>query len=232
MDCNSALYPDFGIWDGIHIVFNSIRQKICLNCNQIGKTCVYINESSSEGSETMTDEKILRWLQDGRQDAMTDLMDKYDRYVHSVIAGMIGGAGRSEDIEELVQDVFYSVWNHAGSIEKRKLKAYLGTTARNKAKNYLRGKRDIPMALDSVELPDPTGSLEDLAVQEELSRSIRRALHRMGPRDSEIFLRHYYYLQTAETISEQMGIPRSTVLSRLSRGRKTLQKIMNKEGLF
>jgi RNA polymerase sigma-70 factor (ECF subfamily) len=65
-----------------------------------------------------------------------------------------------------------------------------------------------------------------------MAKLLRRTIHKMSPKDREIFLRHYYYLQTAEEISHILGIPRSTVLSRLRRGRTKLEKSLAKEDLF
>lgn len=177
----------------------------------------------------MTDEQLLWRLQAQQQGALAELMRKYHRYVYTVIANVLGGAGGPEDVEELAQDAFYAVWTHAEAIQGKKLRAYLCTTARNKAKSWLRGRKEIPMALDAIEIPDPDGALDELAQREELCRQVRRAVDKMRPRDREIFLRHYFYLQTAEEIAARMDIPKNTVLSRLYRGRKSLQKILSKE---
>jgi RNA polymerase sigma-70 factor (ECF subfamily) len=177
----------------------------------------------------MTDDLLLRRLQAQDQDALAQLMQKYHRYVSTIILGMIHSP---EDVEELVEDTFYSLWSHADAIHPGKLKPYLGTTARNKAKSYLRSRKELPMALDTVEIPDSGTSLEDAVQREEMAKLLRRTIHKMSPKDREIFLRHYYYLQTAEEISHILGIPRSTVLSRLRRGRTKLEKSLAKEDLF
>ena len=88
------------------------------------------------------------------------------------------------------------------------------------------------MALDTVEIPDSGNTLDDLAEQEELARQIRSALNRMRPKDREIFLRYYYYLQTTGEIAMHMDIPVNTVCSRLMRGRKILKKSLSKEGVY
>lgn len=177
----------------------------------------------------MTDEQLLRGMQAQQPEAMEALMKKYHRYIQTVIANILSGYGKPEDTEELVQDAFYSVWTHAEAISGGKLRAYLRTTARNKAKSWLRGRRELPMALDTIEIPDPDGSLEDAAEQEELAGVLQRAIGRMRPKDREIFLRYYYYLQTAAEIAEQMDMSLNTVLSRLMRGRKQLKKTLSKE---
>ena len=86
----------------------------------------------------------------------------------------------------------------------------------------------MPMDLDTVEIADPGGSLEDAARQTELSGYIQRAIDSMRPKDREIFLRYYFHLQTGEEIAVDMGIPKGTVFSRLARGRKILGKILSK----
>lgn len=180
----------------------------------------------------MTDEQMLLQMQSRQQDSMEAFMQKYYRYVYTVIANVLGSFGSREDIEELLQDAFYSVWSHADGISPRKLKAYLGTTARNRAKSWLRSHKELPMAPDTVEIPDPDSSLEDAAVQAELYRKLRQAISHMRPKDREIFLRHYYYLQSTADIAELMNMPRNTVLTRLARGRKILKKTLSKEELL
>ena len=79
----------------------------------------------------MTDERILQKMQMQQPDALDALMKKYSRYVYNVIAYILGRAGGHEDVEELLQDTFYSVWQHAENIQSRKLKAYLCAAARH-----------------------------------------------------------------------------------------------------
>lgn len=89
----------------------------------------------------------------------------------------------------------------------------------------------MPIAPDYVEIPDPGDPLEEAAMHQETARQVRQAIRQMTPKDREIFLRYYYYLQNTRAIAEQMGIPQNTVLSRLARGRKILKKNLRKEGL-
>ena len=187
--------------------------------------------AAARGGTHMTDNQLLQQLQFQHPDSMELLMQKYHRYVYTVIANVLGVHGTHEDIEELAQDTFYAVWSHADAIHGS-LKAYLCTTARNRAKSWLRGRRELPMALDYVELPDACESLEDAAQQQELARYVRSAIDQMRPRDREIFLRYYYYLQGTEEIAEHMGIPIGTVCSRLARGRKHLKRVLSKEVLL
>ena len=191
-----------------------------------------MGESARKGSETMTDEQLLRRLKAQQPDALEELMGKYRRVVYITAAGVLGKAGTPPDVEEIAQDTFLAVWHHAAVIQPGKLRAYLAATARNKAKSFLRTRRELPMDLDTVDLPDDGCSLDEALARKETARAVRKAIHKMRPKDREIFLRYYYYLQTTDQIAETMGIPPSTVRSRLSRGRKTLKETLSKEVLY
>ena len=135
------------------------------------------------------------------------------------------------DVEELVQDTFYAVWNRAGEI-RGPLKPYLCTAARNRAKSHLRKNRPQFSGGDLVEVPDELSNLEESAIRTDLAQRVRAAIDRMRPRDREIFLRTYYYLQNSQEVAQEMGLSPNTVRSCLLRGRKVLQRTLGKEGIL
>lgn len=57
----------------------------------------------------MTDDHLLRKLKDHQQDALELMMKKYRPYVYTILSNMLGTAGSSEDVEELLQDTFYAI---------------------------------------------------------------------------------------------------------------------------
>lgn len=179
----------------------------------------------------MLDAVLLERLRRGDQEALALVTDKYRSYVCTIISNMISGVGTYSDTEELCADTFFSVWRSADAIGPGKLKAYIGAAARNKAKSWLRTRRELPMDLDEIEIPDDSLPLEEKAIQEELARRVRKAVDSLRPKDREIFLRYYYYLQSTDQVAAQMGIPAATVRSRLARGREILKQKLSEEGL-
>ena len=177
----------------------------------------------------MKEEPLLRRLQEKEPEALEALMAQYHRYIYTIIYNILGPTGHQADAEELTNDTFFAVWFHAEAISPGKLKAYLCTTARNKAKSFLRRSREVPMDLDTVEIPDRGDSLDAAVIRQEQAQTVRRAIENMRPKDREIFLRYYYYFQPTEQIAAYMGIPHGTVRSRLSRGRKLLKNMLSKE---
>ena len=179
----------------------------------------------------MTDEQLLREMRKGNQEALQQMIQRYHRYLTTIIGNILGSDGSREDIEELVQDTFYAVWNRAGEI-RGPLKPYLCTAARNRAKSHLRKNRPQFSGRDLVEVPDELSNLEESAIRADLAQRVRAAIDRMRPRDREIFLRTYYYLQNSQEVAQEMGLSPNTVRSCLLRGRKVLQRTLGKKGIL
>ena len=177
----------------------------------------------------MRDAALLERLQRRDQDALNELTERYRSYVCTVLSNMLSGVGAWADVEELCSDVFLALWQHADELRAGSLKPWLGTVARNRAKSWLRVRRELPMDLDELELPDDGPSLEDEAGRKELAAAVRKAVDSLRPRDREIFLRYYFYLQPVDTIAAALDMAPVSVRSRLSRGRALLRKKLEKE---
>ena len=173
----------------------------------------------------MTEEELHHKLTHRQQQALQEAMERYGSYVKTVIYNVLRSQGTREDLEELSSDVFYSLWEQAGTISRGKIKAWLGAVARNRAKSFLRSNHQtLPMDEDVLELPD--ASPENQALEKDLRRRLLAAVQSMSPVDKEIFLRYYYEYQTMEQISASMDIPVGTIKSRLSRGRRRLKQVI------
>ncbi len=170
----------------------------------------------------MTQTTALRRLQQGREDALVWLIDRYTPYVCTVIRCIIGGSMTEADVEEAASDVFLVLWQHADRVEPDSVKAWLGGVARNKARQKLR-ERGLTLSLDDDLLPvegsDPQQTLE----QAERDRLVRQAVEAMEPTDRAVFLRYYYHCQPIREIGAELKMPVSTVKSRLRRGREKLR---------
>lgn len=173
----------------------------------------------------MREDKIIQKMIDREAYGLELLMNRYIPYVSAVVWGVLSYAMTPEDAEEVVSDVFLAAWEKPQALEQGKVKAWLGAVARNKAKNALRrAGHDLPLEEDILELPDDS-SFERLERREQ-SELLRQALDSLGPKDREIFLRHYYYTQTVAHISREMKMPEATVKTRLRRGRMKLKEYL------
>ena len=178
----------------------------------------------------MNDAKALRALQKGSEDALAWIMDRYSAYVYTVAFHIVGQSMSSADAEEVAADVFAALWKHAETIKPSSLKSWLGTVARNTAKNKLRTAGETLPLEDDILILERDSAEEEILRQEQ-DRLVREAVLAMPYPDREIFLRHYYYGQKLETIAREMDLNLSTVKTRLRRGREKLRNVLEQEFL-
>ena len=175
----------------------------------------------------MDDKDLVRALQKGDTKALEELIDRYGRYVSSILSRIL--QNRPEDCKELSADVFLAAWNNRKKLRPDKLKGYLGAIARNKAFNKLRYERtELPLEEEILLFEDdePCEAVE----RKDTALLVNRALGQLEPRMRELFLRHYYYGQKLAEAAAEMGITLSAAKVWLYRGRAALREILRKEG--
>ena len=170
----------------------------------------------------MTEATALSRLQQGREDALAWFIDKYTAYVCTVIRYIIGSSMTEADVEEAASDVFLALWEQADRVSLSTVRPWLGGVARNKARQKLR-ERGLTLSLDEDLLVVDGADLEEDLAREERDSLVRDAVLAMEPTDRTIFLRYYYHCQPVAQIAEELGVPVSTVKSRLKRGREKLR---------
>ena len=180
----------------------------------------------------MTEEKLLSRLKKRDTRALERMIDQYSAYVASVIAAVLGPSRRTEDVEELSSDVFLAVWNHVDQVTPGKLRPYLGASARNAAKSFLRRQRELPVDIDELPGLSTGDSPENQVLRQEQARLVREAVMEMEQPDREIFLRRYYYLQSSAQIGQALDMEPGTVRIRLMRGRNVLKQKLWKEDIL
>lgn len=176
----------------------------------------------------MEDDRLLERMVRGDSQALGAVIDRYTAYVNTIVYHIIGQSMTREDIEETVSDVFAALWRSRKKVRAGKLKSWLSAAARNLALKKLRKAGfDAPLEEDLL-LPSEEGP-QDEVQRRELEHAVRKAVRDMGPPDTEIFLRHYYYCQSVETVAREMGLGLSAVKMRLKRGREKLRSALTKE---
>jgi len=88
----------------------------------------------------MNGKRQVKLLKRGDERALEEIILTYTNYVATVIINQLGGFYDTSIVEELSSDVFFSLWKNRLTITSDNLKSWLGTTARNKAKNHIRSK--------------------------------------------------------------------------------------------
>ena len=178
----------------------------------------------------MRESMFLQNIKAGDPSGLKALMERYVPYISVIVWNILRDAMSPQDAEEVVSDVFLAAWEQAADLKAGHVKGWLGTVARNKAKNKLRQMgRTISLEENSVDIPAPN-DLSEAMEQDEERRLVRQAVDALPPEDKEIFLRHYYYAQSIKEISDHMALNESTIKTKLRRGRMKLKEALTKGG--
>ena len=171
----------------------------------------------------------LPWLNKANQGDVTaweHLVRQYQQPVFRLAYLMLGN---SEDAEEIAQDVFISAFKSLASFdETRPLQPWLLQITRNLARNKYRSLKRYLTAVQRWWQTEGQIQAEREVHQEE-SHLLWQAVRRLDPAAQEvIYLRYFLELSEAET-AVALNIKPGTVKSRLSRARKKLRDVIEKE---
>ena len=171
----------------------------------------------------MDDQALIRALRAGERSALRRTMEVYAGYTSAVLGNTLRGQASREDLEELLSDVFLSLWRSREGLDPEKsLKSWLAAVARNRAVDFLRRKKEthpVPHGL-----PDPAPGPEEQLLQKERIQALERALNTLPARDRNLVYRKYYYLQTTARMAAELGLTERAVEGKLYRIRRKLQK--------
>ena len=177
----------------------------------------------------MIDEQyLIQQIKTGSQKELETVIDRYGSYVKAIAANIIKPSMTDADVEEVVSDVFLSLWSHPGDPDRGSLKGYLAAITRNKARDRLRRFHiEIPLENDFLEVP-----VEDSCRQIELAQlkqAVKQMVDRLEEPDRTILLRYYYFYQKTDAIARDMGMNPATVRTKLARSRQKLKEWLTQE---
>jgi RNA polymerase sigma-70 factor (ECF subfamily) len=177
----------------------------------------------------MIDEQyLIQQIKSGSQKALETVIDRYGSYVKAIAANIIKPPMTDADVEEVVSDVFLSLWSHPGDPDRGSLKGYLAAITRNKARDRLRRFHiEVPLESDCLEVP-----VEDSCRQIELAQlkeAVKQVVDRLEEPDRTILLRYYYFYQKTDAIARDMGMNPATVRTKLARSRQKLKEWLTQE---
>lgn len=177
----------------------------------------------------MKESKLISQLKNKKMNALERIIEIYTPYVSTIIRNTLRGYVSHEDLEELVSDVFLSLWTHSEQITSEHLSGYLASISKTKAYNYMRKNIVISENIEDMVIISDDDVEEEL-LQQELSELLKTLLDELPEKEREIMMRYYYYQQKIGEISQEMDINASTVKTKLSRSRKKLKQKLVERG--
>ena len=173
---------------------------------------------------------LIQRTLEGDERAFTALVNKYQKWIHTLVWRKIGDFHIAE---EITQDIFLKVYRKLSTLKPpENFPGWLYVIASRHCMTWLRKKRQPTTSLDAM----PTAELEELCYtqykttySEEVSLEhhrelVKRLLQKLPESERTVVTLYYLAEMTSEEISTFLGVSPNTIRSRLRRARKRLEK--------
>ena len=194
---------------------------------------VAINAAAQDGiiaAQATSDETLLRSIAAGDRTAMQVIYSRHNLRVYRFILRIVRDASQAED---LTSQVFLDVWRTANQFEGRsQVSTWLLSIARFKALTALRQRRheDIDQE-DVLEIADVADTPEASLERATTSAILRACIGKLSAAHREIINLVYYHEKSVEEVGQILGIPQSTVKTRMFYARKQLAELLKLAGI-
>jgi RNA polymerase sigma-70 factor (ECF subfamily) len=201
--------------------------------SHVMQNVIAINAAARQGllaAQATSDEWLLESIADGGRAAMHILYSRHNVRVYRFILRIVRDTTVAED---LVSQVFLDVWRTAGQFEGRsQVSTWLLSIARFKALTALRQRRyeDIDQE-DVLEIADQADTPEASLDRSNTSAILRACVAKLSPAHREIINLVYYHEKSVEEAGAIIGIPQSTVKTRMFYARKQLADLLKGAGV-
>ena len=181
----------------------------------------------------MDDRQIIHMLWQRLEQAIDALAQKYGSRLQRTAMNILEDP---RDAEEAVNDTYLALWNAIPPAKPDPLAPFVFRVGRNTALKLLRSrsaqKRDSRYDLSLDELAEciPDGVPEDILDARALGRAINGFLDTLSGTNRILFVRRYWFGDTAGTVGRELGLSESAAAVRLHRLRTQLKAHLIKEG--
>lgn len=176
-------------------------------------------------AQATSDDMLLESIADGNRTSMHILYCRHNVRVYRFILRIVRDATTAED---LVSQVFLDVWRTAGQFQGRsQVSTWLLSIARFKALTAMRQRRFEDIDQEDVrQIPDGCDTPETSLDRSDTSAILRACVQKLSPAHREIITLVYYHEKSVEEVGQIIGIPQSTVKTRMFYARKQLADLL------
>src|SRR3954451_12279287 len=192
-----------------------------------------MNSISQTGPlETLSDASLVRQVIDRRPEALGTL---YSRYAANLLALGKRILGSVSDAEEVLQEVFLHVWNHASRYDpgRSSVSTWLVLITRSRAIDRLRTRKVVERTHETSAQRDPAGhaspeGAETVFLHERRER-VQRELGKLPPEQKQVLEMAFYEVLSQSEIAARADLPLGTVKTRTLLAMKKLRNALRDE---
>jgi RNA polymerase sigma-70 factor, ECF subfamily len=176
----------------------------------------------------LSDSQIIERTLSGEPDAFNTLVRRWERQIYGLTLRMLG---RDEEARDATQETFLSAYRNLSKFRgEAKFSSWIYRIALNICNTKLRGRAKGIISLDEqwettgLEIAADTADLGDNIQQQQITRHVRRALQGLPAEMRQVIIMKEYEGLKFSEIADILGIPISTVKTRMYTGLSELRK--------
>lgn len=185
-----------------------------------------------QNETTVDDDDLMARTAEGEEEAFRQLVERWERPVHSFLARMLGS---DEEAMDVCQEAFLRAFREAPRYRASgRFRSWLFRIAGNLARSRLRRRKIIRwMRFDQSEheLPSPDAGPDISRDREETRRLVRNSLERLPFRQRQAIVMRRYHDMSYQEIAGAMKTTVPAVESLLQRGMASLRKELADKGV-
>ena len=176
-------------------------------------------------------EKLIREYFINENLDLQKMVNDFTNYIYTIIKNITKDVLLSEDIEELISDIFFIVWKNKEQLDiNMPLKPYIAGITKNVTKNRLRN-----INLDYyTQLTDESSLCSNINVEEKIEEKEKMAIiyEELQKNDKEktIFIMFYAENKKVKEIAKELNFTEFNVHAKLHRIRKKIKKVLEERG--
>jgi len=177
-------------------------------------------------NKKMTDEEVVLLVQNGEKEEFGTLMDRYEKKILRYAGKFLAG---TNDVEDIVQDVFIKVYENIMSFNiNMKFSPWVYRIAHNVFINEMKKKKTLSFHIFDIDTILPYYSYHNIFSKSILDNEVKDIMHKklnnIPLKYKEILILNYVEGLSYKEISDILKIPIGTVGVRLKRAKELLKK--------
>ncbi|MGL4913401.1 MAG: sigma-70 family RNA polymerase sigma factor [Romboutsia sp.] len=176
----------------------------------------------------ISEENFISRLKQRDEKALEYVIDNYGWVMKTVVHKYLFNLESHH--EECMNDIILLIWNNIQKFDESKgsFKNWVGIISKYKAIDYFRKYKN---SIDNENIDDlniaSKHDVHEEITKDHLSKELDDLLNQLKPKDKELFMKLYIKQQDIDEVAADMGISKTNIYVRLSRGKKKLQKLFN-----
>lgn len=172
-----------------------------------------------------SDDKLIEMVKDGNCEAFAPLIERYKMSIYRLVYQMVHNR---DDTEDLVQEIFIKAYQGIKTFKSGyKFLPWLSKIAVNHTLNFIKKERkfDVQPLEWAQNYADDKGDPVQMVKEKMLKEKLAKAMAKLPEEYRVVLVLRIEEQLSYEEISQTLGIPAGTVMSRIARAREHLRNI-------